>query len=98
MTLLQGSYDAPPGAWYRHDNGGVEMLSLTAQGVSVVGTSEVGPLPESVGMSPDGQFIYVGNYGNSTLSILAVGANGVVAGRHDMPLPGLPASLRVVGQ
>ena len=98
VTLLQGSYDAPPGAWYRRDNGGVEMLSLTAQGVSVVGTSEVGALPESTGMSPDGRFIYVGNYGNSTLSILAVGANGVVAGRHDMPLPGPPASLRVVGQ
>ena len=49
-------------------------------------------------MSPDGRFIYVGNYGNSTLSILAVDPNGVVAGRHDMPLPGPPASLRVVGQ
>ncbi len=97
VTSLQGSYDAPPGAWYRRDNGGVEILSLTAQGVSVVGASEVGPLPESVGMSPDGRFIYVGNYGNSTLSILAVGANGVVAGRRDMPLPGPPASLRVVG-
>ena len=97
VTLLQGSYDAPPGAWYRRDNGGVQMLSLTAQGVSVVGTSEVGPLPEGAGMSPDGRFIYVGNYGDSTLSILAVGADGVIAGRRDMPLPGPPASLRVVG-
>jgi len=64
----------------------------------VVGTSEVGPLPESAGMSPDGRFVYVGNYGSSTLSILAIGANGIVTGRHDMPLPGPPASLRVVGQ
>ncbi len=98
VTLLQGSYDAPPGTWYRRDNGSVQMLSLTAQDVSVVGTSEVGPLPESAGMSPDGRFVYVGNYGSSTLSILAIGANGIVTGRHDMPLPGPPASLRVVGQ
>ena len=98
VTLLQGSYDAPPDAWYRRDNGGVAVLRLMADGVSVAGGSEVGALPESVGMSPDGRFIYAGNFADSTLSILAVGADGAVTRRRDMKLPGPPASLRVVGQ
>lgn len=98
VTLLQGSYDAPPGAWFRHEAGRVVVLKLGADSVSVAGGSEVGGLPESVGISPDGRYVYVGNFANSTLSVLTLGENGAVAGRHDMPLPGPPASLRVVGQ
>ena len=98
VTLLQGSYDAPKGAWFRHDAGRVAVLRLTANGVSVVGGSDVGALPESVGISGDGRYVYVGNFADSTLSILAVDAGGAVNGREDMPLPGPPASLRVTGQ
>jgi len=98
VTLLQGSYDAPPSAWFRHEAGRVVVLKLGADSVSVAGGSEVGGLPESVGISPDGRYVYAGNFANSTLSVLTLGENGAVAGRHDMPLPGPPASLRVVGQ
>ena len=98
VSLLQGSYDAPRGAWFRHDTGRVAVLKLAAGGVSVASESDVGGLPEGVGMSPDGRYVYAGNFANSTLSILTVDANGVITGRYDMPLPGPPASLRVVGQ
>lgn len=98
VTLLQGSYDIPQSAWFRHDTGRVVVLKLAAGGVSVVSGHDVGGLPESVGLSPDGRYIYVGNFANATLSILALDANGRVISRSDMPLPGPPASLRVVGQ
>ncbi len=48
-------------------------------------------------MSPDGRHVYVGNFENRTLSVLAVDAQGLITSRYDLPLPGPPASLRVVG-
>lgn len=97
VTLLQGSYDAPPGAWFRHDTGRVVMLRLAADGVTVAGGSDVGALPESVGISPDGRYVYAGNFADRTLSVLGVGAGGEITDRHDLPLPGPPASLRIMG-
>ncbi len=97
ITMLQGSYDAPPGAWYQHKAGRVAVLRLAAGGVAVAGESAVGGLPESVGWSPDGRYLYAGNFANSTLSVLTVDANGLITNRYDLPLPGPPASLRVVG-
>ena len=99
VSLLQGSYDAPPGAWFRHDSGRVVLLRLTPEGgVTVAGGSDVGALPESVGISPDGRYIYAGNFADRTLTVLSVGADGAITGRTDLPLPGPPASLRVGGQ
>ncbi len=95
VTVLQGSYDAPPGAWYHHETGRVVVLRLTRDGVAVVGGSDVGPLPESVGISPDGRYIYAGNFGDRTLSIIEVRADGAIAKKSDLSLPGPPASLRI---
>ena len=97
VTLLQGSYDMPRSAWFGHDTGRVAVLRLTAGGVAVTSTADVGALPESIGMSPDGRYIYAGNFANRTLSVLTLDANGLITNRYDLPLPGPPASLRVVG-
>jgi hypothetical protein len=63
--------------------------------VTRVGEVEVRGLPEGVVFSPDGQYIYVGNYMDRDVSILKVEKNGqVVNTGKSLKLPGQPASMR----
>lgn len=98
VTLLQGSYDAPAGAWFANPTGAAVMLKLDGNGISVASKQKVGSLPESAGFSDDGRYIYVGNFADSSLSILSVDADGILTARGEVALPGPPASLRVLGQ
>jgi DNA-binding beta-propeller fold protein YncE len=95
ITVLQGSYDAPKGSWWRNDAGALTILRLTDAGAALVGTTEVGAFPEGVSFSADNRSVYVGNFADSTLSIVGVDAGGRVTSQTSLKLPGPPAALRI---
>lgn len=95
ITVLQGSYDAPNGAWWRNERGLVSLLKLDRAGVRVIESAAVGAFPEGVAFSRDGRVVYVGNFASSTLSILSLDADGKITGQREMKLAGPAASLRI---
>jgi DNA-binding beta-propeller fold protein YncE len=99
ITILQGSYDAPATAWFRHDRGAVTLLKVSGGQASVVNSVEVGAFPEGIAFAPDNQHLYVGNFHSNSISILTIDASGHLAdtGRV-IRLPGPPASLRIGSQ
>jgi DNA-binding beta-propeller fold protein YncE len=96
LTILQGSYDAPPWAWFRNDVGRVTLLSLRHSEVQVINSVEVGAFPEGVAFNSTGKYIYAGNYHSNSISILTIDPTGRLVDTHKtVELPGPPASLRV---
>lgn len=95
VTILQGSYDAPRGSWFRNEVGLATVLRLDAAGASVAQSVPVGGFPEGIAFSSDNRFVYVGNFSTSSLSILELDADGRVRGQTTMPLAGPAASLRI---
>lgn len=92
--LLRGS-NVPPSSYFYNRNGSVVILKIDYKTVTRVGEVEVRGLPEGVVFSPDGQYIYVGNYMDRDVSILKVEKNGrVVNTGKSLKLPGQPASMR----
>ena len=56
---------------------------------------EVGALPEAVAFTPDGKYVYVGNYSDRDFSILRVDRNKVAdTGKH-FKVPGQPGPVRM---
>jgi DNA-binding beta-propeller fold protein YncE len=99
ITILQGSYDAPATAWFRHDRGAVTLLKIADHKASVVNSVDVGAFPEGIAFAPDNQHLYVGNFHSHSISILKIDASGHLAdtGRI-IKLSGPPASLRIGSQ
>lgn len=99
ITILQGSYDAPASAWYRHDQGQATLLSTPPGAVRVVNSIGVGAFPEGIAFGPDGRTLYVGNYTSRTISILKVTDDGRLEDtKATVQLSGPPASLRIGSQ
>lgn len=99
VSVLDGSYDAPAGAWYRRPAGRVVTLRLAEGRVAVAGSVTVGSFPEGIAFAPDGSHVYVGNFASETLSVLKVGPGGALADTgRTIRLPGPPASLRIGSQ
>lgn len=96
ITTLQGSYDAPGTAWFRHEVGTATLLTIGPDHVRVVNSVDVGAFPEGIAFAKDGRHVYVGNYKSNSISILEVGGNGKLNDTHQViALPGPPASLRI---
>ena len=68
--MLKGSAAVPKDAWFRHDWGSVVALTIDGKKVTRGEEVEVGRLPEGAVFSADGSRLYVGNYIDSTVSIL----------------------------
>ncbi|MEO8154404.1 MAG: YncE family protein [Rhizobacter sp.] len=99
VTILQGSYDAPASAWYRHELGQATLLSITPGAVRVINSVDVGAFPEGIAFGPDGRTLYVGNYMSHSISILKVAEDGrVLDTKATIQLSGPPASLRIGSQ
>jgi len=99
ITVLQGSYDAPPSAWFKHEAGAVSLFRSAGGKISLVNTVNVGAFPEGIAFAPDNQHLYVGNYRSNSISILKIDASGrLVDTGETVKLPGPPASLRVGSQ
>lgn len=92
VPLLNGSsaLQAAPGY---HRSGVLQVFALNGQALTLAGEAELGAVPEGVAWSPDGQWLYVGNYNDKTLQIFHM-EDGKPTDARTVPLPGQPASLR----
>ncbi len=97
-TILQGSYDAPKGAWWRNKNGLVSLYRIGPDGIILAQNVEVEAFPEGVGFSANSRFVYAGNFASSSLSVIALDGQGMVIGTSVIELPGPAAALRVCSQ
>jgi len=91
--LLRGSNNAKTEFFY-HRNGSVVVLKIDGKKVTKVGEVEVRGLPEGAVFSPDGRWLYVGNFMDSDLSVLRVDGDSVTNTGTLIKLPGRPASMR----
>ena len=100
ITILQGSYDAPAGAWFKREAGTVSLLSVAQDKIRVVDTVDVGAFPEGVAIAPDNLHVYVGNFRSRTISVLKIDAatGRLTDTKGTISLPGPPASLRIGSQ
>jgi len=91
--LLRGSNNAKTD-WFYNRNGSVVVLKIDGKKVTKVGEIEVRGLPEGAVFSPDGNWLYVGNYMDSDISVLRVDGDTVTNTGTLVKLPGPPASMR----
>ena len=82
-------------AWFYHPNGSVTILRIQGKTVTPVTTVEVGAFPEPIAFSPDGQYLYVGNYADQDFSILKVDGGNVTNTGKRFKSGGHPASMRM---
>ena len=92
-VLLRGSNNAKTD-WFYNRNGSVAVLKIDGKKVTKVGEVEVRGLPEGVVFSPDGRWIYVGNFIDEDISVLRVDGDTVTNTGTLVKLPGKPASMR----
>jgi DNA-binding beta-propeller fold protein YncE len=91
--LLNGSGGTPKTAFYWHEHSLVALLKITGKSVRKVSETPVGSLAEGIAFSPDGGFLYVGNFVDSNIDILRLDGDRL-AKVSSFPLPGHPASMR----
>ena len=92
-VLLKGSAGVAPDSWFYNRNGSVVVLEIDGKSVRRTQEVEVRGLPEGVVFSPDGAYLYVGNFVDSDISILRVEGATVVDTGKTLGLPGQPASM-----
>ncbi len=92
-VLLRGSNNAKTD-WFYNRNGSVAVLKIDGKKVTKVGEVEVRGLPEGAVFSPDGRWLYVGNFIDSDISVLRVDGDTVTNTGTLLNLPGKPASMR----
>lgn len=93
VAIVQGSNN-PSSAWFHHPRGQIVLLRIDGQSVTRAGAIEVGALPEGVAFSPDSRYLYVGNFLDAEMQVLAVGDHGLSDTGTRIALPGRPASMR----
>ncbi len=82
-------------AWFYHPNGSVTILRIQGKTVTPIKNIEVGAFPEPLAFSPDGRYLYVGNYADQDFSILKVDGTNVVNTGKRFKAGGHPASARM---
>lgn len=92
-VLLRGSAAVPPDSWYYNRNGSVVVLEIDGMSVRRTAEIEVEGLPEGVVFSADGRYIYVGNFVDSSVSILKVDGTTVTNTGRTLALPARPGSM-----
>ena len=91
--LLRGSNNAKTD-WFYNRNGSVVVLKIDGKKVTKIGEIEVRGLPEGAVFSPDGRWLYVGNFNDEDISVLRVDGDTVTNTGTLVKLPGKPASMR----
>ena len=94
VALLLGGSDGPKNAPFYNKNSRVVVLKIDGKKVTKAGEVEVGDLPEGAVFSPDGKYLYIGNYTDRNVSILKVEGTTVTDTGKRLQLPGQPASMR----
>ena len=82
-------------AYFYSPTGTISLLKIDGKQVTRLRDIEVGGLPEPVCFTPDGRYLYVGNYLSQDFSILKVDGSEVVDTGKRFKVPGHPASARV---
>ncbi len=98
VILLHGG-TSPHNDWSYHRNGGLIGLRIDGRKVTVQrGEIRLGSVPEGIAYSRDGNFLYVADFNDKLLRVIAV-RNGRLrdTGRR-LKLPGPPASMRGLAQ
>lgn len=92
-TVEARGSNLPKTAWFHHQGGAVTGLKIDGKKVTRIGEVTVGGLPEGAVFSPDGNYLYVGNFIDKDLSVIKIeGDKMTEMGRFK--LPGQPASMR----
>jgi DNA-binding beta-propeller fold protein YncE len=91
--LLNGTGGTPKTAFYRHEKSYVALLKIEGKSVRKVAQADVGGLAEGLAFSPEGQYLYVGNFVEGTIDILRRDGD-TLAKVGSLVLPGHPASMR----
>ncbi len=92
-VILAGSNNKP--AWYYHRNGFLAVLRIDGKKVTKIKEIEVGGLPEGAAFTPDGRYLFVGNYLDQDFSILRVEGSEITDTGKRFKVPGHPASARI---
>ena len=92
-AILAGSNNKS--AYYHHRNGSVTVLGVDGDKVTRLDSIEVGGLPEAIAFTPDGRYLYVGNYLDRDFSILEVNGKKITDTGKRFQVPGHPASGRM---
>ena len=79
--------------FYYHPHSYVSLLKIDGKKVRRVSETEVGALAEGVAFSPDGKYLYVGNFMDGDVTILRLQGDRLVPA-GSFKLPGHPASMR----
>ena len=95
-VLIKGSGSSPLDAWFHNRNGSLAVLDIDGKKVTKLDEVEVRGLPEGAVFSPDGRYLYIGNFTDSDISILKVEGKKVINTGKLLKLPGHPASMRGV--
>ncbi len=93
VIILNGTGNVPKNAFFHSDHAYVSLLKIDGKTVRKVAQVEVGGLAEGAAFSPDGKYLYVGNFLDSDLTVLRLKGNRLVK-VGSLKLPGHPASLR----
>jgi DNA-binding beta-propeller fold protein YncE len=91
--VVQGS-NCDHASWVFHPRGKVVLLKIADKQVTRVSEIEVGALPEGAVFSPDGRYLYVGNFLDADLSVLQVVGDELVDTGTRIALRGHPAAMR----
>ena len=92
-VILEGSNNKS--AYFYKRNGSAAVLRINGKKVTKVGDVELGGLPEGAAFTPDGKYLFVGNYLDQDLSILKVDGSKITDTGKRFKLPGHPASVRM---
>jgi DNA-binding beta-propeller fold protein YncE len=91
--LLNGTGGTPKTAFYRHDKSYVALLKIDGKTVHKVAQADVGGLAEGIAFSPDGRYLFVGNFVDGNVDILRLDGDSLTK-ISSFALPGHPASMR----
>jgi DNA-binding beta-propeller fold protein YncE len=91
---INGSGTAPKGAWFENPYSLLDILSTADGRVRKIGSIRADRLPEGIAFSPEGKYLYVGNFSDSNLQIFRVVGDSLRDTGKVLKLPGHPASVR----
>jgi DNA-binding beta-propeller fold protein YncE len=94
VTIEARGSNMPRTAFFHHSAGAVTALKIDGRKVTKTGEINVGGLPEGAVFSPDGQYLYVGNFMDGDLWVLRVEGSKLTDTSQRIKLPGHPASMR----
>jgi DNA-binding beta-propeller fold protein YncE len=93
-VLIKGSGPHYANKWFYNRNGSIAVLEIGGKHIRKIDEVEVRGLPEGAVFSPDGSYLYIGNYVDRDISILKVEGTKVTNTGKLLKLPGQPASMR----